>query len=180
MLAIGAAGPLAGLLVAIPVLWLGLGLSSVQPLPAGGSYMLEGNSLLYAALKFLHFGRFLPSSGYDVFIHPVAYAGWAGLLVTALNLIPAGQLDGGHILDALTGARGSRIMLWVVLGALALLSLLWTGWLLWVVLVFVFGRLRIPPLDDVTPLTRRQRALALLMLVIFALVFTPIPMSIVG
>lgn len=178
-LAIAAAGPLAGLAVAIPVLWIGLSLSQVRPLPTDQPYMLEGNSLLYAALKYLKFGQLLPSNGVDVFIHPVAFAGWAGLLVTGLNLIPAGQLDGGHILAALAGERAAGYVFWGIVAALAGLSVLYQGWLLWLGLLLVFGRFRIQPLDDVTGLSRPQRLLAALMLVVFLLVFTPVPMRIV-
>jgi membrane-associated protease RseP (regulator of RpoE activity) len=180
LLAIAAAGPLAGLAVALPVLLLGLSLSQVEPLPTSGAYQMEGNSLLYAALKFLLFGQLLPANGQDVFIHPVAFAGWAGLLVTGLNLIPAGQLDGGHIVYALLGERRSRIVLWIVLVALAALAFFWQGWILWLFLIFLFGRMRLAPLDDVTRLTGRQQALAIAMIFIFILVFTPIPLRIIG
>ena len=178
LLAIGAAGPLAGLVLAVPLLWIGLRLSHIQPLPLH-SYQLEGNSLLYAALKVMVFGRFLPSGGEDVFIHPVAFAGWAGLLVTALNLIPAGQLDGGHIVYALLGQKRARVVTWVVIVALAGLSLLWSGWLLWLFLVLIFGRLQDMPLDDLTVLTGRQRVFAAAMIVVFLLVFVPRPLVIV-
>jgi membrane-associated protease RseP (regulator of RpoE activity) len=178
LLAIGAAGPLAGLVLAVPLLWLGLSLSHVQPLPPGG-YQMEGNSLLYAVLKFLMFGKILPSGGEDVFIHPVAFAAWAGLLVTGLNLIPAGQLDGGHIVYALFGRKGARIVTWGVLAALVGLSFLWSGWVLWLGLVFLFSRLQDMPLDDLTELTRGQRAFAVGMIAIFFFVFTPIPLTLV-
>jgi membrane-associated protease RseP (regulator of RpoE activity) len=178
LLAIGAAGPIAGLIVAIPVLLLGLSLSHVQPLPPGG-YQMEGNSLLYAGFKFLAFGRFLPTAIEDVFIHPIAFAGWAGLLVTGLNLLPAGQLDGGHIVYALLGQKGARTVTWIVLAALAGLSFVWNGWALWLVLVLVFGRLQDMPLDDITELNGWQRGVAVAMIVVFLLVFTPAPLTIV-
>jgi len=176
LLAIGAAGPLSGLVLALPILWIGLSLSRVQPLPAG-PYMMEGNSLLYAAMKALMFGRFLPSGGMDVFIHPVAFAGWAGLLVTGLNLIPAGQLDGGHVAYSLLGEKRANYLQWGVLAVLALLAFYWPGWLLWVALIFAFGRVRVSPLDGLTRLTRRQQLLAIGLLVLFVLVFTPIPLT---
>jgi membrane-associated protease RseP (regulator of RpoE activity) len=103
---IGAAGPLAGLVVAIPVLIVGLYLSTVQPLV--GESIQEGNSILYAVMKRLIFGAWLPGGGRDVVLHPTAMAGWAGLLVTMLNLLPMGQLDGGHIAFAYFGNRYGR------------------------------------------------------------------------
>ena len=177
LLALGAAGPLAGLVVAIPVLLLGLSQSSLGFIQPGPQYFQEGNSLLYAALKFLVFGRFLPSNGMDVMIGPVAFAGWAGLLVTGMNLIPAGQLDGGHIVYSLFGKQ-AKWLTWAVVGGLAALSILWQGWLLWVVLVLVLGRVHSVPLDDVTELTPGQKALAIACMVIFVLVFIPIPITI--
>jgi membrane-associated protease RseP (regulator of RpoE activity) len=103
---IGAAGPLAGLVVAIPILAYGLHLSPVGP-TAGG--LQEGNSLLYAVLKRLVCGMWLPDRGIDVNLHPMAFAGWAGLLVTMLNLIPISQLDGGHVAIAFFGNAYGRI-----------------------------------------------------------------------
>lgn len=179
LLAIGAAGPLAGLVLAIPLLWIGLGMSQVQPLPAG-PYSLEGNSLLYAAMKVLMFGRFLPSGGEDVFIHQVAFAGWAGLLVTGLNLLPVGQLDGGHIAYALLGRQRARVLGWIVMVILAGLSFVWTGWLVVLGLLLLVGRVQDMPLDDITELTGRQKLLAFVMGVILVLVFVPAPLVVVG
>lgn len=104
---IGASGPLAGLFVAIPVLLYGLSKSQVLPMSPTG--MQEGNSLLYLGLKFITTGRWLPDGTYDVNLHPTAFAGWAGLLVTMLNLLPFGQLDGGHIMVARFGNGYSKI-----------------------------------------------------------------------
>jgi len=103
---IGAAGPLAGLAVAIPVLIYGLAISPVQPLIGVG--LQEGNSILYAVLKRVIHGAWLPGGGRDVMLHPTAMAGWAGLLVTMLNLLPVGQLDGGHVAIAYFGNRYGR------------------------------------------------------------------------
>jgi len=206
LLDIGIAGPLAGLVVAIPVLFLGLYLSQTDKLPLflaqGQAISLEGNSLLYMFMKFIVFGEWLPApinlgginpliywlryfftgqpvpyGAVDVLLHPVAWAGWAGLLITALNLIPAGQLDGGHILYALFGKR-SRIVIPFVLVALIILGTVWSGWWLWAFLIFLLGRSHAEPLDQITPLDPRRRALAVFGLVVFVLVFTPIPLSV--
>ncbi|MBP1466917.1 site-2 protease family protein [Candidatus Chloroploca sp. M-50] len=183
LLGIAIAGPLAGLVVAIPVLMIGLALSEVRNLAEMQAqlpdmiFFTEGNSLLYAGLKLLVFGRFLPDGGYDVFMHPVALAGWAGLLVTGLNLLPAGQLDGGHIFFALFGPKAAQIMSMLVAVVLLALGFLWSGWFLWAVIVALLGQNRSPLLNEVTPLQGSWRLLALLGLVVFALVFTPMPIT---
>jgi membrane-associated protease RseP (regulator of RpoE activity) len=105
---VGAAGPLAGLAVAIPVLIVGLMHSDLGPRVHGGDALMEGNSILYAVAKRLIKGLWLPSSDADVELHPMAYAGWAGLLVTMINLLPIGQLDGGHVATAYFGNRYGR------------------------------------------------------------------------
>jgi membrane-associated protease RseP (regulator of RpoE activity) len=176
LVAIAAAGPLAGLALALPLLVLGLKLSTVEIVPLGGPYIQEGNSLLYAGLKILIFGRFLPANGLDVFLHPVALAGWTGLLVTALNLIPAGQLDGGHLAYALLGER-ARWLTWIVVAVLVGLSFLWNGWIIWAGLVFFLGRVHAVPMDDITRLRGHEKMLVVLLFVILALVFTPIPID---
>jgi len=177
MLLIGAAGPISGLVLAIPILIIGLALSEVTPLPSSG-YSVEGNSLLYLALKFIIFGKVLPSGGVDVFLHPVAFAGWAGLLVTSLNLIPAGQLDGGHVMYALLGSK-TRYLNWTIIGILLVMGIWWQGWLIWAALIFVFSRARVPPMDDVTPLKPWQTGLAIGLFILFVLTFTPLPLRIV-
>lgn len=179
LLDIGAAGPLAGLIVAIPVLLIGLSLSTVdaQTCPAGQVCFTEGNSLLYAAAKYLVFGRMLPSGGEDVWLHPLAFAGWAGILVTALNLLPVGTLDGGHVARALWGKRAGRFYLPAVLGLVGM-GFLWQGWWLWAALTFMFGKMGAQPLDDATPLDGRRKAIAVTALVVFVLTFTPMPLII--
>lgn len=180
LLSIAIAGPLAGLIVAIPVLIIGLLLSPVQALPPPTPeqpLFMEGNSLVYAALKVLLFGRFLPSGGQDVMLHPVAFAGWAGLLVTGLNLLPAGQLDGGHLLYGLVGRRVARMASWVIAGVLVVLGFFWSGWWLWAVLIAVFGQQSAPVLNDLTPLDAPRRTLAVIGLIVFILVFTPLPFT---
>ncbi len=181
---IGVAGPLGGLVVAIPLLVLGLSLSTVQPPPPGVDVALqEGNSLLYIGLKYLVFGEILPSNGMDVWIHPVAFAGWAGLLVTMINLIPVGQLDGGHVTYALLGRRAWTLG-YVLIAAMFGFGgvLLMRGneaggfWVLWGIMNLMLNRKHPPPLDDVTALGRGRIAVGVLMLVIFILTFMPSPL----
>jgi membrane-associated protease RseP (regulator of RpoE activity) len=204
LLDIGLAGPLAGLIVAIPVTILGLALSEVGSLPSTTEEIfgltIEGNSILYLALKYLVKGELLPSpvtygglppamywfryffsglpipfGGQDVLLHPIAWAGWSGLLITALNLIPAGQLDGGHVIFVLFGEKAKRLWPLIVLILLGL-GFIWTGWFIWAGLIFFLGRTYAQPLDDLTPLDDRRKLLAILGLVIFVLVFMPVPL----
>jgi membrane-associated protease RseP (regulator of RpoE activity) len=189
MLLMAAAGPLAGLAVAIPVLLIGLSLSDVRPemvnIPAEMVVFKEGNSLLYLVAKLMVFGQLLPANGYDVWLHPLAFAGWAGLFVTGLNLLPAGQLDGGHILYAWLGKR-SRTATWVVVGLLVVLDAInfflyrQVSWSLLVVLILLLGRTHATPLDDITELELAHKVLAAVMMATFVLVFVPIPMVILG
>jgi len=114
-----------------------------------------------------------------VMLSPVAWAAWAGLLVTALNLIPAGQLDGGHLIYVLLGKR-ANVLLPFILVTLVLLGFVWQGWWLWAFLIFILGRLHAEPLDQITPLNPGRRALAWLGIIVFILVFTPVPLIAAG
>lgn len=181
LLDVGAAGPLAGFLVAIPILVYGLITSITAPISAGA--MIEGNSLLYALTKLAIFGQILPTNGIDVQLNQVAWAGWVGLLVTGINLIPLGQLDGGHIAYTLLGDR-ARMLFWPVIALLLLITgysyLVGTPaytWLLWVGLLIFMGRTYAQPLDDVTPLDPRRKVVAIISLVLFFLVFVPLPLT---
>lgn len=173
LLDVGAAGPLTGLVFAIPILLIGLATSRVGPVTPGG--VLEGNSVLYALAKIIVFGRFLPDGQVDVYINQLAMAGWAGLLVTALNLIPLGQLDGGHILYSLIGNAARRLYYPLVAGAI-LLAFLNQAWVLWVLLLLLFGRTYAAPLDMITPLDTRRRWIGILALVTFIVIFVPEPL----
>lgn len=177
ILEVGIAGPLAGLAAAIPLLLYGLATSTVGPPPAEG-YMQEGNSLLYAALKFLVFGQWLPGGGVDVQLSSVAWGAWIGLLVTMLNLLPIGQLDGGHIAYALLG-RGADRLAYAMIGLCVALGALLPDnqtWLIWGVLALLIGPRHPPPLNDISRLGPRHTALAVFGLVVFALLFMPSPL----
>jgi membrane-associated protease RseP (regulator of RpoE activity) len=182
---IGVAGPLGGLIIAVPLLVLGLLLSDVQPPPTDVDVVLqEGNSLLYLGIKYLIFGRILPSNGEDVWLHPVAFAAWGGLWLTMMNLVPVGQLDGGHVSYALLGGRRAQ-----TLGRVAIIAMIaWGGWtwmsgnaagsfwLVWGFMNMFFNPHHPPPLNDATRLDWRRIALGLLVLVIFVLLFMPAPL----
>jgi membrane-associated protease RseP (regulator of RpoE activity) len=109
-------------------------------------------------------------------LHPTAIAAWLGLFATALNLLPLGQLDGGHILYAALGRAQRRVALPLWLG-LALLGYLWPGWLLWCLIVLVIGLFHPPVYDESEPLDGKRRALAWVALVLFVLCFIPVPLS---
>lgn len=204
VLEIGAAGPIAGFVVAVPLLVWGLAHSQVRPvgdlalavsnagspfemlkavlhgeaLRAGrGDVQLMGDSLVTWLAGRLVAGS--PPPGYDVFLHPVAFAAWLGLFVTTLNLLPIGQLDGGHVLYALLGRRGaetaSRLVSWGLLLAGFFLSWNWLVW--WLVTRMVVG-LRHPPALVEEQLSPGGRVLAVVSLVLFAATFIPVPIAV--
>ncbi|HPC82767.1 MAG TPA: site-2 protease family protein [Thermoanaerobaculaceae bacterium] len=174
LLDVGASGPLAGFVAAIPVLLLGIGHSTpVAEIPDHG-YMLLGEPLLFRLVKaWLH-----PSlaHGGDLVLHPTGMAAWFGLFVTAMNLLPFGQLDGGHVLYALIG-RWHRRVVWPALLVLVALGFKWPGWWVWAVIALAM-RVRHPaiPGED-EPLDPRRLRLAWLCIVVFLLCFTPQPFA---
>jgi membrane-associated protease RseP (regulator of RpoE activity) len=199
---VGAAGPIAGLVVAIPLLIIGLSLSHVGPSVPDAGTTIEGNSILYVLIKLAMFGRWLPGDGVDVQLHPMAFAAWVGFLITAINLLPIGQLDGGHIAKALLGERHETLSLRLnialpILGAVQGIAMLviakragadWTDtlqyaqsgavpWLIWGALLY-WMRQRAdayhPPVGD-APLSPGRRRAAIGMLVLCVLLFIPVP-----
>jgi membrane-associated protease RseP (regulator of RpoE activity) len=175
VLEIGIAGPLAGLAIAIPLLFYGLATSTVGP-PAPAGYLQEGNSLLYIAAKWLVFGRFLPSGGVDVQLNGVAWGAWAGLLLTMLNLLPVGQLDGGHVAYALLGRRADYLAYAMIAICLALGVLVSNLWIPLPLLALLIGPRHPPPLNDISRLDRKHIALAIFGLLVFVLLFMPSPL----
>ena len=173
---IAAAGPLAGLAVAVPAIVLGLGWSVVAPVPPG-EFLRFGDPLLMRWLVYWKFG--VINEGMDVFIHPVALAGWVGLFVTALNLFPVGQLDGGRIAYALLGRHHRALGIATFVSLLALGGI--TGspnWFFWAALLFfLVGFHHGAPVDDLTPLTRGRRVLAIVCLILLVVLIPPIPIS---
>ena len=177
---IGAAGPIAGFLVAVPVLFFGLHLSNVVPLPETDIGLLSlGEPLLFQFAAWIVWGETPP--GYAINLHPMGFAAWFGLLATALNLFPIGQLDGGHISYAALGEKSTNITVMglVILIGLTFLSL---SWLVWAILIavglFLFGHRHPRTTDDHIPLDSHRKLVALVTAVIFALCFTPTPIEI--
>jgi membrane-associated protease RseP (regulator of RpoE activity) len=173
LLDVGCAGPLAGVLVSIPVILVGLKLSTITVMGRGGESLTLGEPLLFKLLSWLALGHLTPEA--DVILHPVAFAGWIGLLVTALNLMPVGQLDGGHVAYALFPGYHRYISM----GALGLLVvsglLFWKGWLIWAVLLSFLGWRHPPPYFAWVPLDQTRWLLGIITIVVFGLTFTPLP-----
>ena len=175
---IGVAGPIAGFVVAVPALFLGLALSRVLPLPEEFSGYSLGEPLLFQFAAWLIWGE--APAGYSLNLHPMAFAAWFGLLATALNLFPIGQLDGGHISYATLGTRST----WVTLGATAVVILLtfrsasWIAWAVLMVIMMVTMGARHPrTLDHHIPLDRTRVWIAVAAMLMFVVCFTPAPLE---
>ena len=173
LLDVSVAGPLAGMVAIVPAILVGLRLSRVVTLSSLGEGAITlGDSLLFSFLARLSIGVLPP--GQDVVLHPLAFAGWVGLLVTALNLLPVGQLDGGHIVYALFWKKNrmvSAIFYWLFL---FVCLFFYFGWFLLVVVLTLIRR-HPPTVDDTMPLDTKRKVLGLFALVIFVLAFTPVP-----
>jgi membrane-associated protease RseP (regulator of RpoE activity) len=175
---IGVAGPVAGFIVAVPALFWGLSLSRVDPLPEEFLGLSLGEPLLFQWAAGLLFGP-IPE-GESIHLHPMGFAAWFGLLATALNLFPIGQLDGGHIMYAALGRRSTVITL-LAIGATIVLTFFSLSWLLWsillIVMLLVFGPRHPRTVDDHVPLDAARLLVALLALGILAVCFTPAPIE---
>ena len=176
---IGIAGPIAGFVVLVPALFIGVALSNVVKVPPSFVGEELGEPLLFKLATWLFFGT-IPD-GFSVNLHPMAFAAWFGMLATALNLFPIGQLDGGHISYSVLGRR-SIYVTYAAVGVLVALTYFAGSWaffaLLTVVMLFVFGRHHPPVWDEDVPLDRGRLWLAFAALVIFVLCFTPAPITI--
>jgi membrane-associated protease RseP (regulator of RpoE activity) len=167
---IGIAGPLAGFAVLLPFLIAGVVLSHPMAQPVQGPFVF-GTPLVLRIFEWVRFGD-LDSP--RILLHPVAMAGWAGLLATAMNLLPMGQLDGGHILYAVFGERGHRLVSFGVVVLLALLGFLYWPWWFWALVTFFLFR-RHPLVYDRTPLTRDRLVLCVVALLVFLLSASIVP-----
>ncbi len=172
---VGVAGPLAGFIVSVPAVFYGLALSKpVPPLP-------QAESLTFGEpLFFKLFGYFLFQGipqGYDIVVHPVAFAGWVGMLVTALNLCPVGQLDGGHVMYSLMGKKAKKLGRFILAAFILLGVFFWVGWFIWAGLISLIGFRHPPLLDQEAPLSPGRKILSAAIMVIFIISFIPAPIA---
>jgi membrane-associated protease RseP (regulator of RpoE activity) len=173
---VGLAGPLAGFLAALPVIAIGIALSRVADRGELAVGLTLGEPLVFKLFSWLLLGELPANSG--LLVHPMAFAGWFGLLATAFNLFPIGQLDGGHILYAVLGRKKAYVAGVASIAILALLGIFfWQGWLFWALIVTVIG-LRHPPIFEHERLDRKRKILAAVALLIFILCFTPAPLAV--
>lgn len=179
---IGASGPIAGFVISVAACIIGLNVSKVVQLPEGAGVLSLGDSILFSFLSHMILGATPEKS--DILLHPIAFAGWIGLFVTSLNLIPIGQLDGGHISYAFLGERHRYVSICLVglLSLLGIFSLLgfpgWEGWLVWAVLMVVLGIKHPPVVYWESPLDPKRRIIGLLALIILVITFIPQPFKI--
>jgi len=170
---VGAAGPLAGILVALPLFFVGLMVSeALPPQPEG---MPLGTPLLLRWMEELVYVlRDIPQE-YEIYVNSWTFTAWFAVFVSGLNLLPIGQLDGGHVAYAVLGSR-TRIVSTVVLGIISILGvLLWPGWYVWMTFIFMSGWLHPPPLNTLEPLSKGRKILGIVVFVLMVLLFTPTP-----
>ncbi len=170
---IGAAGPLSGFVVAIFVTAIGLRLSTAVPKSTLAGSLGLGSSLLFQLLTWLTVGPL--GEGMDIYLHPVAFAGWIGMFVTAMNLLPIGQLDGGHLVYALLGRRHRKFSIAMIVALLVLGVFTWPGWFIWAALIMIIGIWHPPVEDQHLPLDMRRKVTSACAILVFVLTFMPTP-----
>ena len=173
LLDIGAAGPIAGFIVSIFAVAIGLQSSRIVEMSPGGAILRLGDPLIFSWIaRFL--GK-IPPEGYDIALNAVAFAGWIGFFVTTLNLLPIGQLDGGHITYAMLGKKQRYLSIGAIIVLVVLGTLGWPGWYLWAVLTALIGVKHPPVVDEEVPLDFKHRLVAAVSILIFILTFMPAP-----
>jgi membrane-associated protease RseP (regulator of RpoE activity) len=175
---IGASGPIAGFVVSVVATVIGLYLSKVAPVGkvVAGVTLRLGDSLLFSGLQRLILGT-VPKH-YNVLFHPIAIAGWIGFFVTSINLIPVGQLDGGHIAYALLGERHSSMSKILILVMIFLGVFVWEGWAVWAVLLILLGFRHPPIVYSSVPLDPKRKVIGWIAVVIFIITFMPVPITV--
>lgn len=179
LMEIGASGPIAGFIVAIPILMLGL-LNSQVTLGNSleGPNLFFGSSLILWAMTEVVLGINPIATDVAISLHPLAYAGWLGIFFTALNLLPIGQLDGGHVVYSLFNRKYCLLVARSFFVILLGLGFYWTGWWIWAGLVFLLGLRHPPVLDESIPLEPKHRAIGYASLLILILTFVPVPFGV--
>ena len=177
LLQIGAAGPIAGFVIAVPALIIGLLLSDVVEKSNIQGALILGDSILMKILTWITHPKLMDTQ--DIMLHPIAFAGWIGLLVTMLNLLPIGQLDGGHVAYAMLGKK-QRLIGQIAFIFLIPLSFLSINWLIWGLLLLILMRsVKHPPIQDIhIPLSDTDKRIGYICLLIFIVCFIPAPFKI--
>ncbi|MEO0262449.1 MAG: site-2 protease family protein [candidate division WOR-3 bacterium] len=177
LLFIGSAGPLTGFAIALPITIIGLKFSKPVSLEEVKGALSLGNSIIFKILASI----FAPGAGKgkDLLLHPMAFAGWIGMWVTALNLLPLSQLDGGHIIYSLIGKKSKYVAMITIL-IMLFLGLLWPGWILWAIIPLFLGLDHPPPLDGLKPIGKKEKIISFLCFLVFILTFIPSPFNVVN
>lgn len=170
---IGASGPIAGFIISVIATIIGLNMSEIVSSAQAKGALNLGDSLLFSLLAKIVLG--VTPSDSDILLNPVAFAGWIGLFVTSINLIPVGQLDGGHIAYALFGEKHTRISFMLIFVMILFGLFLWEGWFVWAVLLLILGLRHPPVIYWEVPLDSKRKFIGWLAFVIFILTFIPTP-----
>lgn len=180
LLYIGAMGPIPGFIASLIAVIAGIYLSDIRPLPIPSEGLVIpvfGDSILFKLIVIIVHGKIPP--GHDIYLSPYAWAGWIGFLITSLNLMPLGQLDGGHILYALLGRR-QVIAGWIFFAMLVFLTCIWIGWIVWILLTLVVLMVAHPPVAEGPRLTVWDRIMGWSCMAILVLTYIPVPVTLLA